>query len=379
MSLNSDFESCEVDYDSEIDGIIDFDDSTDDEQEWDSESECENGPDLRDPGGSSSTLVLSSTSSSMISLPIRPNPIPEGWTPPIITPQAVDIATSTTPLASTLPKGKKQNSVGARVAALSLFDCGFEMDKITLRTGVSLSSVYKVRKKALERGWNVGENVETWHVDDAPRSGRPQIADKVKKRIIEVVCKNSTTRGWSCARIAQEVGKTPGFTEKETPSPSTVYRHLRAEGYMVCKRTIKPGLNKDQKKARLDWCLAHKDWTLEDWKNVIFTDETSVQKGGVRGRWRVWRLPKETHHPHVITRRWKGFSEFMWWSAFSYDCKGPYHIWEKETKEEKAACKKDIELRNFARFLSDKHDWEEAWDKKQARKIREKEEQIKEN
>ncbi len=69
----------------------------------------------------------------------------------------------------------------------------------------------------------------------------------------------------------------------------------------------------------------------------------------------------------------------MWWSAFSYDCKGPYHIWEKETKEEKAAYKKDLELRNFARFLSNKHDWEEAWDKKQARKIREKEEQIKEN
>ena len=64
----------------------------------------------------------------------------------------MDIATSTTPLASTLPKGKKQNSVGARVAALSLFDYGFEMDKITLRTSVSLSSVYKVRKKALERG-----------------------------------------------------------------------------------------------------------------------------------------------------------------------------------------------------------------------------------
>ena len=85
----------------------------------------------------------------------------------------MDIATSTTLLASTLPKGKKQNSVGARVTALSLFDCGFEMDKITLRTSVSLSSVYKVRKKALERGWNVGENVETWHVDDAPRSSRP--------------------------------------------------------------------------------------------------------------------------------------------------------------------------------------------------------------
>ena len=86
MSLNSDFESYKVDYDSKIDGIIDFDDSTDDEKDWDSESECENSPDLRDPGGSLSTLVLSSTSLYIISLPIRPNPIPKEWTPPIITP-----------------------------------------------------------------------------------------------------------------------------------------------------------------------------------------------------------------------------------------------------------------------------------------------------
>jgi hypothetical protein len=80
---------------------------------------------------------------------------------------------------------------------------------------------------------------------------------------------------------------------------------------MVYKRTIKLGLTKDQRDARLAWCLLHKDWTLKDWKNVIFADETSVQKGGIRGRRRVWRLSKETHHPHVIARRWKGFSEFI--------------------------------------------------------------------
>ena len=33
MSLNSDFESCEVDYDSKIDRIIDFNNSTDNEKD----------------------------------------------------------------------------------------------------------------------------------------------------------------------------------------------------------------------------------------------------------------------------------------------------------------------------------------------------------
>jgi hypothetical protein len=74
-------------------------------------------------------------------------------------------------------------------------------------------------------------------------------------------------------------------------------------------------------KKRLAWCLLYKDWTLEDWKNVIFTDETSVQMGGVRGKRRVWRTPEEAYHKHIIKRRYKGFKEFMFWATFSYDKK----------------------------------------------------------
>ena len=94
---------------------------------------------------------------------------------------------------------------------------------------------------------------------------------------------------------------------------------------------------------------------------MIFTDETSVQKGGVRGRRRVWRKKDKAHNIHVIARRWKGFSEFMWWSCFSYNEKGPYHIWEKETKEEKAACKLDIKTRNKAKYEMDKRKWQDHW------------------
>jgi len=74
---------------------------------------------------------------------------------------------------------------------------------------------------------------------------------------------------------------------------------------------MKPRLKLEDKARRLKWCLDHKDWLLEDWKNVIWTDETSVKLGGVRGARRVWRKPNEAFHLHIITRRWKGFSEFM--------------------------------------------------------------------
>jgi hypothetical protein len=48
----------------------------------------------------------------------------------------------------------------------------------------------------------------------------------------------------------------------------------------------------------------------------------------------------------------------MWWSAFSYDKKGPFHIWEDETKEEKEACLKDLAVQNAAKYENDKAMWE---------------------
>jgi hypothetical protein len=60
--------------------------------------------------------------------------------------------------------------------------------------------------------------------------------------------KNFTTRGWSCARIATKVTGTPGRQEVST---STVYRVFTENGYGVFKRTVKPRLMDEAKKARL--------------------------------------------------------------------------------------------------------------------------------
>jgi transposase len=254
------------------------------------------------------------------------------------------------------PKGRG-NSVGARITALTKFDEGKppDFDAILAKTGVSKSGCYKLRSKAVSRGWIPGTVVEVEHIDDTPRSGRIKTSTATALFIIQTMTKNSTTRGWSCARIAAEVTSTPG---RQAVSASTVYRVLTENGYGVFKRTVKPGLTEAAKRARLAWCLERKDWTIEDWKNVIFSDETSVVLGGVRGKRRVWRKKEETYHPHVVVRRWKGRKEFMWWSCFSWDHKGPYHIWEKETVAERKAMQADLERLNDARFELDKSKWE---------------------
>jgi transposase len=195
--------------------------------------------------------------------------------------------------------------------------------------------------------------LEVCHVLNQPRSGRPAISPTAIKCVLQVVLQNSTIRGFSCATIAKEVRKR-GYEV----AARTVWKVLTAAGYSQCKLTVKPGLNGFSKKERLDWCLVYENWELEDWKNVIFSDETAVQLGGTRGKRRVWRLPGEAYNKHCIRRRWKGFSEFMFWGCFSYEKRGPCHIWEKETVQQKKDRKADLDTRNSLIEKANKQKWE---------------------
>ena len=110
-------------------------------------------------------------------------------------------------------KKGKYHTLGERILALTLFDImGVSPNTLTdieKRTGMSKSAVYKLRSKADSRGWKTGMVVETEHVDDIGRSGRPKINTATVQYVLEIVTRNSTTRGWSCARISQEVNNTP--------------------------------------------------------------------------------------------------------------------------------------------------------------------------
>jgi hypothetical protein len=268
-----------------------------------------------------------------------------------------------TPAQAPPGKLKPHHDPGARIQCIHMLTAGIPHYHITALTHVSKSQIYKIYDKAIERGYNpkVSKIVLLKYVVDAPKPGRPKTSPVVVDHILRILTKNSTTRSYSAARLAYEVSSIPGIA---TISASTVYRVLKTEGYSVCKQTVKPGLTMDMKKARLAWCLLHEHWTLEDWKNVIFTDETSVQMGGVRGKRRVWRKADEAYHPHVIKRRWKGFKEFMFWGAFSYDKKGPCHIWKNETAAEKKARVADLDERNAKREAADRKKWEDEVEEK---------------
>ena len=54
---------------------------------------------------------------------------------------------------------------------------------------------------------------------------------------------------------------------------------------------IKPFLNAGHMKARRAWALEHRPWTFDDWKKIIWSDESSICLGKLAGRQYVLRSP----------------------------------------------------------------------------------------
>jgi hypothetical protein len=100
-----------------------------------------------------------------------------------------------------------RHSIGARIQAITFLELGIPHWDIKAKTGVSKSQLYKLRNKAINQGWDpkVSGIVEIHHVEDISRSGRPKISQAAADLILKTVTQNSTTRGWSCSRIAYEV------------------------------------------------------------------------------------------------------------------------------------------------------------------------------
>ncbi|KAL3276894.1 hypothetical protein HHI36_012265 [Cryptolaemus montrouzieri] len=67
---------------------------------------------------------------------------------------------------------------------------------------------------------------------------------------------------------------------------------------LYIKRTLRvPELTRQQKINRLNWCIEHQNWNIENCRNVLFSDETIIgvrlddrQIRGLRGRGTQARL-----------------------------------------------------------------------------------------
>ena len=72
------------------------------------------------------------------------------------------------------------------------------------------------------------------------------------------------------------------------------------------------------KLLRLNWAKRHEKWDEEDWRKVIFSDESKFNLHGPDGRDYVRRRSDEAFHPDCLRSTVKYPARQMVWGCFSY-------------------------------------------------------------
>lgn len=98
---------------------------------------------------------------------------------------------------------------------------------------------------------------------------------------------------------------------------STVRRRLLENGRRAIRPQKKQLLTDRMKKQRLLWAIKYIKWSVEDWKKVLFTDETHFIVQGQRSKF-VRKSDNEKLTPSHLNQTVKHPVKKMFWGCFSY-------------------------------------------------------------
>ncbi len=98
------------------------------------------------------------------------------------------------------------------------------------------------------------------------------------------------------------------------PSLNANTSNPEADGYSSRRPHRVPLLSAKNRKRRLQFAQAHQNWTIEDWKNVAWSDESRFLLRYSDGRVRIWRKEHERMDPSYLCLNGSG-----WWWWFCND------------------------------------------------------------
>jgi hypothetical protein len=112
-------------------------------------------------------------------------------------------------------------------------------------------------------------------------------------------------------------------------STQSIRNTLHNNDYKTYTKPKRPKLTAAQKRARLKFAQKFEDWTVEDWKKVIWSDECKINIYGSDGQQYVWKKRTEDFKERDIHKTVKfGGGKIMVWGCMGWD--GPGILCEVE-------------------------------------------------
>lgn len=164
--------------------------------------------------------------------------------------------------------------------------------EISQRAGCSLATVGRVLRRS-----KVPNGIALKPIPGRKRS----TTAREDRQLLRLYYKDRTANATALKMRWRLLAPQFGTVHTRTVTTQTVRNRLRSFGLKNYVKRKKAPLNARQRNLRVDFCLRHKDWTTEDWRKVIFSDECNVEAGPSGGCRTVWRKSDQLLSQFAIT------------------------------------------------------------------------------
>ena len=193
---------------------------------------------------------------------------------------------------------------------ISLASNGYSTRHIATKLGISHPTVSRVLKTLLPN-------------HQPPLAGCPS---KLSATDQHAIIKQITT--YQSANAVQATNHINSIISNPVSS-NTVRRVLKKHSFKAVVKKKKPLLSARHRQKRLAFALKHREWTVEDWKRVIWSDETKINRFGSDGREYVWKKQGEDLIQREVQETVKfGGGNIMVWGCMGWN--GVGHLAEVE-------------------------------------------------
>lgn len=211
-----------------------------------------------------------------------------------------------------MPRVKRRNtyqhvSEFDRGRIIAYRDCGLSYRDIAARVGRDPMTSKRIWDRWVQEG----------NTERHAGSQRPPITNARQDR--HVIRSALWDRSTTSQTLSRELGSYAG----RQVSARTVRRRLQQHGLSARRPLLRLPLTLRLRQARLQWCIQRRTWTQE-WRRVVFTDESRYCIKHHDGRIRVWRHRGERSLPACIRHRHTGPSPgVMVWGGIGYTSRTP--------------------------------------------------------
>jgi len=191
---------------------------------------------------------------------------------------------------------------------LSLLDSGLSGHEISSQTGVSNAAISRLRSRYRP------------YLNKSQGGRRSKLSDHNIHYALRLI-------GTGKAENAVQVTKTLSNIVNQPISAQTVRNGMKKAGMKAVVKKKRPLLSKKHRQERLDFALSHQDWTVDDWRRVVWSDETKINRLGSDGRKWVWKKAGEGLSDRLVegTKKFGGGSVMVWgcmmWEGVGYACR----------------------------------------------------------